>query len=40
MGESRLELADRLAERKIAGGDHLAQAREDRFRVSELLGQI
>src|SRR4029077_5741873 len=39
-GESCLELADRLAEREIAGGDHLPEAREDRFRARELPGQI
>jgi hypothetical protein len=38
--KSRLELADRPAEREITGRDHLPQAREDGFRVSELLGQV
>ena len=31
--------SDRLAKRKVAGRDHLSQAREDRFRIRELLRQ-
>src|SRR5262249_45916579 len=38
--KSRFELADRLAEREITGRDYLPQAREDGFRISELLGQV
>jgi hypothetical protein len=36
----RFEFLDRFAEREVTGCDHLPQTREDRFRVSELLGQV